>query len=104
MANGAASITAWCSRIRRALRGFTCATTHTRAGLRMEAGAQLLADEALDAAGRSRLVVALTYYVQSLAENPLKDHPERLPVKLVGDDSRTALPGQQAGLTALQQP
>jgi len=66
-----------------AWRGYTCATMHTRVGCVWRREAQLLADEALDAAGRARLVGALTSYVQSLAENPLTDHPERLPVKLV---------------------
>lgn len=69
--------------------------------LRMEAGAQLLADEALDAAGRARLVAALTDYVQSLAENPLKDHPERLPVKLVGDGISPRYQDNVAGQTTL---
>jgi uncharacterized protein len=73
---------------------------HTRR-LRMEVGAQLLVDEALDAPGRARLVTALTYYVQSLAENPLKDHPERLPVKLVGDGITPCYQDNVAGQTTL---
>jgi uncharacterized protein len=69
--------------------------------LRMEAGAQVLADEALDAAGRARLVGALTSYVQSLADNPLQDHPERLPVKLVGDGIAPRYQDNMAGQTTL---
>src|SRR5262249_42861189 len=73
---------------------------HTRR-LPMEVGAQLLVDAALDAPGRARLVTALTYYVQSLVENPLKDHPERLPVKLVGDGMTPCYQDNVAGQTTL---
>jgi len=44
-----------------------------------------LADEALDAAGRKRLSAAVQSYVLSQKENPLTGHPERLPIRLVGD-------------------
>jgi uncharacterized protein len=44
-----------------------------------------LASETLDEIGRQRLVDAVTDYVLSLDENPLKGHPERMPLKLVGD-------------------
>lgn len=53
--------------------------------VRMTIDSKMLADEALDAAGRQRLTDAITQYVLALEENPLKDHPERLPLKLVGD-------------------
>lgn len=46
---------------------------------------QILADDDLSEAGRQRLVDALTGYVLSLDENPLKGQPARLPLKLVGD-------------------
>ena len=45
----------------------------------------VLADDTLDEAGRQRLVDAMTGYVLSLEDNPLKGHPTRLPLKLVGD-------------------
>lgn len=48
-------------------------------------GDRVLVDEPLTTAGRARIVAALTEYVASLAENPLAEHPERLPLKLVGD-------------------
>ncbi len=53
--------------------------------LRIAFGHQVLADDTLDDAGRQRLVDAITGYVMSLEENPLKGHPTRLPLKLVGD-------------------
>lgn len=51
----------------------------------VQAGDRVLAEEALDAAGRGRLIAALTAYVQSLEVNPLRDQPSHLPLKLVGD-------------------
>ena len=56
-----------------------------RLRLKIALDGQVLADEALTDGGRSRIVHALTEYVLGLEENPLKDHPERLPLKLVGD-------------------
>lgn len=53
--------------------------------LRIALGESVLAYEALDEAGRQRLVDAITGYVLSLDENPLKGQPTRLPLKLVGD-------------------
>lgn len=45
----------------------------------------MLAEEALDAAGRQRLAETLAEFALSLSENPLAGHPERLPLQLVGD-------------------
>ena len=56
-----------------------------RLRLRIELRGQVMADEELTQAGRGRIVRALTEYVLGLQENPLRDHPERLPLKLVGD-------------------
>lgn len=46
---------------------------------------QMLAHGDLSEAGRQRLVEAVTGYVLSLEENPLKGQPTRLPLKLAGD-------------------
>ena len=46
---------------------------------------QILAASDLSEAGRQRLVDAITGYVLSQTENPLKGQPARLPLKLVGD-------------------
>ena len=48
-------------------------------------GGDVLADEALNPAGRRRICVALEHYVSGLEENPLSAHPQRLPLRLVGD-------------------
>ncbi len=58
---------------------------HESLHLRIAFGDTVLADEALDAAGRARLCAALADYVLKLPENPLAGHPQRLPLKLVGD-------------------
>lgn len=69
--------------------------------VRMTYGDQLLADETLDVNGRQRLVEAVTEYVLALDENPLKDHPERLPLKLVGDGVSPRYQDNTAGQVTL---
>lgn len=53
--------------------------------LRVAFGDTVLVNEALDEAGRQRLVDAIIGYVLSLKDNPLQGQPSRLPLKLVGD-------------------
>ena len=53
--------------------------------LKVLLGDQVLVDDDLSDSGRQRIADELTEYVRGLAENPLKGHPERLPLKLVGD-------------------
>ena len=55
------------------------------ARLRICLGGAALADEPLDEAGRRKLAAALQDYVLKLPGNPLAGHPERLPLRLVGD-------------------
>lgn len=69
--------------------------------LRIASGHTVLADETLNDAGRQRLVAALTQYVQSLDDNPLKDHPERVPLKLVGDGVAPRYQDNEAGQVTL---
>ena len=45
----------------------------------------VLADEVLTPDGRHRIGAALANYVLKLDENPLADHPERLPLRVIGD-------------------
>jgi uncharacterized protein YcbX len=61
----------------------------------------VLADHALDEAGRARLVQWMTEYVLSLQINPLQDQPGRLPLKLVGDGSTPRYQDNQAGQVTL---
>jgi uncharacterized protein YcbX len=53
--------------------------------LRVNFGTAPLVDETLDPEGRSRIGAALADYVLKLDENPLRDHPERLPLRVIGD-------------------
>lgn len=64
-------------------------------------GDNLIVHEALDPAGRQRLVDGLTRYVLSLEENPLKDQPARLPLKLVGDGVTPRYQDNEAGQVTL---
>jgi len=58
---------------------------HEALKLRVAIGDVRLVEDALDSDGRARIAAAVQQYVLDLPENPLKDHPERLPLRLVGD-------------------
>lgn len=58
---------------------------HRTLRLRISHDGVVLADAALDDDGRKQLAAAIERYALALAENPLSGHPERLPLKLVGD-------------------
>lgn len=53
--------------------------------LRIARNDDVLADEVIDDAGRSRLAAAVERYVLGLPDNPLAGHPERMPLELIGD-------------------
>jgi hypothetical protein len=53
--------------------------------LRIGLDGAVLADETLDTVGRKRLSATLADFVLKLDENPLSGHPERLPLRLIGD-------------------
>jgi uncharacterized protein YcbX len=53
--------------------------------LRISLGGAVIEEAALDADGRRRLCAALQEFVLTLADNPLAGHPERLPLRLIGD-------------------
>ena len=65
------------------------------------AGDRILADDSLEDAGRQRLVDAVTAYVLSLEENPLKGQAGRLPLKLVGDGTTPRYQDNHAGQVTL---
>lgn len=58
---------------------------HERLRLCISLGGAILVDEALDDNGRKRIAAAVEEYVLKLDQNPLSSHPERLPLRLVGD-------------------
>jgi uncharacterized protein len=59
------------------------------------------ADEALDDDGRRRLCDAVAEYVLALPEGPLAGHPERLPLRLVGDGCTPRLTDRPDGYVTL---
>jgi uncharacterized protein YcbX len=53
--------------------------------LRISLGTAVLVDEVLNPEGRKRIGAVLADYVLKLDENPLTGHPERLPLRVIGD-------------------
>ena len=74
---------------------------HHARRLRIEQDGQVLVDEAVQGDGRQRIVEALTGYVLGLDDNPLKGHPEHLPLKLVGDGVTPRYQDNEAGQVTL---
>jgi len=58
---------------------------HAACHLQVRHDDRLLFDGALDAAGRARFVDEMTRYLQGLETSAVAAHPERLPLRLVGD-------------------
>jgi uncharacterized protein len=69
--------------------------------LRIEFKASILADEVLNAEGRRRISAVLADYVLELAENPLTGHPERLPLRLIGDGHTPRYHDEEPGRVTL---
>ena len=69
--------------------------------LRIGLGRATLVEAALDAAGRRHIAAALADFVQSLDENPLPRHPERLPLRVVGDGVSPRYHDSEAGTVTL---
>ena len=53
--------------------------------LTISEGRRVLADEILDEPGRTALAAAVQQYALAQTENPLAGHPERMPLRLIGD-------------------
>lgn len=69
--------------------------------LRIGLDGTLLVEAGLDPEGRARLTAALTDFVLSLDENPLSGHPQRLPLRLVGDGATPRYQDSEAGQITL---
>ncbi len=69
--------------------------------LRISLGTSVLADEPLNPQGRQRIGAALGEYVLKLNENPLTDHPERLPLRVIGDGQSPRYHDEEAGRITL---
>jgi hypothetical protein len=74
---------------------------HRAMRLEIGLGGQVLAEAPLDEAGRKRLATALAGYVMKLEDNPLALHPERLPLRLVGDGVTPRYQDNQGGHATL---
>jgi hypothetical protein len=60
-----------------------------------------LVDEVLNPEGRRRISAVLADYVLKLDENPLTDHPERLPLRVIGDGHSPRYHDEPAGRVTL---
>ena len=69
--------------------------------LHITVGTTLLVDELLNPEGRRRISAVLADYVLNLVENPLTDHPERLPLRLIGDGHSPRYHDEPAGRVTL---
>jgi uncharacterized protein YcbX len=73
----------------------------TAARLRISLGTMVLVDEELNPAGRQRIGTVLADYVLKLDENPLAGHPERLPLRVIGDGVKPRYHDEEAGRVTL---
>jgi uncharacterized protein len=69
--------------------------------LRVSLETSVLFDEALNSQGRQRLAAVLAGYVANLDLNPLTDHPERLPLRVIGDGHSPRYHDEPAGRITL---
>jgi len=69
--------------------------------LRINFADTLLCDEELNSEGRNRISAALADYVLKMDGNPLSDHPERLPLRVVGDGFTPRYHDDEAGRITL---
>ncbi len=74
---------------------------HRALRLRISLEGAVLVDEALDDHGRKRIAAAVENYVFKLDENPLSGHPERLPLRVVGDGVTSRYQDNEAGQVTL---
>ncbi|MFN0069883.1 MAG: MOSC domain-containing protein, partial [Chloroflexota bacterium] len=74
---------------------------HERQRIRLEADGIRLADAALDRAGRNLIAGVLEQFVELLDEQPLRDHPERLPLRVIGDGRTPRFHDNEAGQVTL---
>ncbi|MFA6053011.1 MAG: MOSC domain-containing protein [Methylobacter sp.] len=61
----------------------------------------VLVNELLDEKGRNKIAAAIENYVLKLDDNPLSSHPDRLPLRLVGDGIMPRYQDNEAGQITL---
>ncbi|HZD39822.1 MAG TPA: MOSC domain-containing protein [Terriglobales bacterium] len=69
--------------------------------LRIKLGDAILIEEVLNDQGRKRIADALAEYVLKLDENALSGHPERFPLRVVGDGTTPRYHDSEAGQITL---
>ena len=69
--------------------------------LRLSLASTVIVDAVLTEEGRQRLATAVAEYVLTLAENPLAGHPERLPLRVIGDGLTPRYHDAEAGQVTL---
>ena len=74
---------------------------HRTLRLRLSQAGAPLVEDGLDVRGRLRIAEALQEYVLSLDQNPLTGHPERCPLRLVGDGTQPRYQDNEAGQVTL---
>lgn len=74
---------------------------HAALRLRISLQGDVLVDETLDDAGRRRIASAIEQYVIKLDQNPLTSHPDRLPLRLIGDGITPRYQDAEAGYVTL---
>lgn len=74
---------------------------HRALRLRISRDGAVLVDAPLDDAGRRRIADAVAGFVLALDENPLSHHPERLPLRLIGDGVTPRYQDNEAGQVTL---
>ena len=74
---------------------------HKAQQLRIASDGAVLVAAMLDADGRRRLAAVVADYVLKLDENPLSGHPERLPLRVVGDGVTPRYQDNEAGQITL---
>ncbi len=74
---------------------------HESLRLRLSLEGTVLVDEVLDNNGRKQIAAAIENYVLQLDENPLSSHPERLPLRVVGDGITSRYQDNEAGQITL---
>jgi uncharacterized protein len=69
--------------------------------LRIDLGDSVLVDEPLSPEGKRRIGAALADYVLKLEGNPLTEHPEHLPLRVIGDGHTPRYHDEEAGRVTL---
>lgn len=74
---------------------------HKALSLCISLAGTVLVNEALDEKGRKKIAAAIENYVLELDENPLASHPDRLPLRLVGNGVTPRYQDSEAGQITL---